>query len=339
MASTFGPQRAQGTVAKVNAQRRINTGAIAIGGSPVSATAGVPAERTLIVTGVARSGTSMVASVLREAGVFVGQFLREVVVEDAQILELLRTRNMPALRQLIGERNAAFPVWGFKLPNLHAHLRHDELALFRNPHLVLIYRDPVAVAVRGALSEHYNAIEAVAATCAAQDGLLHFMRRAGCPTLLLSYEKTLVTPQPVIDALLSFCGLAVPGDRRERLLGAVRPNRPEYLDIANSEFEGSVDGIRDGQLYGWCRQIDRMDPQRVEVLANGIVLQSALADRFREDLAHGGRGNGCHGFIADLTPYRLPADTVLRVRIRDRVLELSGSGRTLGALLERVAAG
>lgn len=323
----------------VSIQRRVNTGAIVTGIRPTTPQGGIPAQRTLIVTGVARSGTSMVASVLREAGLFLGQFVREVVVEDAQMLELLRTRNMAALRQLIGERNAAFPVWGFKLPNLHAHLRHDEVALFRNPQLILIYRDPVAVAVRGALSEHYNAIDAVAATGTAQDGLLHFMRRTGCPALLLSYEKALIAPHAMIDTLLSFCGLSVPPERRERLLAAVRPNRPEYLDIANSEFEGTIDGLMDGQLYGWCRQVDRIDPQRVDVLANGILLQSVLADRFREDLARSGIGNGCHGFLVDLLPYRLSPDTILRVRVRDRVVELTNSGRRLGAFPEFVAEG
>jgi len=339
MSETTGRSAERQDRTNLPTQRRINSGAIITRGRSPSPGPGHPAERTLIVTGVARSGTSMVANVLREAGLYLGEFLREVVVEDAQILELLRTRDMAALRQLIGERNAAFPVWGFKLPNLHALLRHDELTMFRNPYLVLIYRDPVAVAVRAALSEYYDAVEAVAATGAAQEGLLQFMHRAGCPALLLSYEKTLISPQPVIDALLSFCGLSVPASGQPNLLAAVRPNRPEYLDIANSAFEGKVDGIRDGLLQGWCRQTDRIDPQRIDILANGILLLSVVADRFREDLARLGFGNGCHGFAVDLAAHPLKPGTVLRVRIRDRVLELHGSGRTVAELTELVSSG
>ncbi len=273
----------------------------------------------------------MIAGMLREAGVFLGEFLRDVVVEDAQMLELLRNRNMPALQELIAERNEQFPVWGFKLPNLHAYLRHDEVALFRNPHLILIYRDPVAVAVRSALSEHYNALDAVTSTSGGQEALLRFTRRAGCPAMLLSYEKVLVTPHAAIDALLSFCGLSVPVKQRNRMAAAVRPNRPEYLDIANSEFAGSIDGLRDGQLYGWCCQVDRLEPQHLDILADGTLLQSVVANRYREDLANRGVGNGCHGFIVDLTPYDLPPRTVLRVRVRDRVLELAKSGQPMSS--------
>ena len=311
---------------------QINTGVIVRRLRP--AISGGPAGRTLIVTGIARSGTSMVASVLRQAGVFMGEFLREVVVEDAQMLELLRTRRMDALRRLIGERDAAHPVWGFKLPNLHAYLRHDELALFRNPHLILIFRDPVAVAVRSAMSEHYDMLEALAGATTAQDGLLHVVRRTDCPVLLLSYEKALITPHTVIESLLAFCGIAVPQQDRARLVAEVQPNRPEYLAIASSSFEGCIDGMIDGRLYGWCRQVDRLDAVQLDVLANGILLQSVLADRFRADLADGGMGNGCHGFVADLTPYRLSPDVIVRVRIRDRILELLNSGETLGALPE-----
>jgi hypothetical protein len=80
-------------------------------------------KRTIVVTGVARSGTSLVASVLKAAGLHMGDFLHDVVQEDAQMLEIVRSRDTALLRTLIQQRNAQHPRWGFKVPNLHAYMR------------------------------------------------------------------------------------------------------------------------------------------------------------------------------------------------------------------------
>lgn len=315
------------------AEPRINTGIMPIRVRTDPA-ARDPDCKTLIITGLGRSGTSMVANMLRRGGVFLGQYIHEVVVEDGQMLELIRTRTMSSLRLLIAERNAAHRVWGFKLPNLHFYLRYEELALFRNPHLIVIYRDPVAVAMRQVLSDYYDPMRALTDITGAQEALTQFTRRADCPLLLLSYEKFLITPHPVIDALLGFCGLAATEDAHRSLMQEVQPNRPEYLAVANNRFEGCIDGMFKGRLQGWCRHLDRLDPVELDVLANGILLQSVKADRFREDLANGGMGNGCHGFVMDLVPYQLSSDTIIHVRIRDRALELPNSGQRLGAFPE-----
>ena len=112
----------------------LNTGIIASIPSGAARTRKEPVKRTLIVTGIARSGTSLVATLLKEAGIFMGDFMHDVVNEDAQILELMRRRDLPTLKALIEDRNAHHAQWGFKLPNLHVYLKRDELALFRNPY-------------------------------------------------------------------------------------------------------------------------------------------------------------------------------------------------------------
>src|SRR6185312_16242886 len=151
---------------------RLNFGIIVIGAD--GRAAGRANPKTFVMSGVARSGTTLVAGLMRRAGVFLGDPLHEVVLEDAQILELLRTRSMAALQQVIARRNAAHAVWGFKLPNLHAFLRTEELALFRSPHLILVFRDPVAVTVRSAISERYQVMEELASTAAAQQSMVQF---------------------------------------------------------------------------------------------------------------------------------------------------------------------
>ena len=291
-------------------------------------------KRTLIVSGIARSGASLLAALLKAAGVFMGDFLHDVHNEDAQIVELLRRRDMDVLKQLIRERNQRHALWGFKLPNLHMHLRYGELALFRNPHLLLICRDPVAVAVRNVLSEQNGELQALAHAATALHSLAEFARLGNCPTLFVSYEKALAFPNLMLDSLGDFCGLEFDMATRARLLLEVQPNRPNYLSGASSTFEGRIDGLMNGQLYGWCCQVGRLEPVKLDLYADDRLLESVLADRFRDDLASLGVGNGCHGFFVHLDHHQLPPQAVIRMKIANRVLELENSGTRLGAFEE-----
>lgn len=286
-------------------------------------------RKTIIVTGIARSGTSLFAALLKEAGVFMGEFLHDVVHEDAQILEFLRSRDMRLLKTLIERRNTKHDLWGFKVPNLHAFLQSSEISLFRNPHLIVVYRDPVAVAVRNALSEHLDERTALLGATNAMDSLAHFIDRAECPVLMLSYEKALSFPNIVIDTVSEFCGVKVEQQTRNQLFVQIQPNRAEYLAAATRHFAGYVDGILEGQLRGWCVQVGRIEPVQLSLFADEQLVASFRADKYREDLAIGGVGNGCHGFSVNLSPFHLRGSNVIRIKVRDRVLELENSGKRL----------
>jgi hypothetical protein len=297
------------------------------------------AKRTIVVTGVARSGTSMVAAALRAAGLHMGDFVHSVVNEDAQMLEIVRSHDMGLLRSLIRERNLKHSIWGFKVPNLHAHLRYDSLDLFRNPHLVVVYRDPVAVAMRNSLSEHTEQLDGVLAASGAMQAMTRFAQQAGCPLLLLSYEKIVGFPPLLIDSLADFCGISLSPAQRAALLEQVKPNNPEYFAVASRRFLGRIDGSMDGALYGWCFEESRLTPVRLDVLADGRLLESFDADQYRADLASGGIGNGCHGFAIDLSHHKLPAGAVIRVKIAGRQLELENSGQALWAFPVHTSSG
>jgi len=287
---------------------------------------------TLIVTGVARSGTSMLAQVLNESGIYMGEHLFPVVMEDAHILTALQSGHDGLLRQIIEQRNAAHAVWGFKVPNLHAYLRAERLGWFRNPRLIVTFRDPVAVAVRDSLSEHFDVHEAMTLAAHAVIAITAFVERAGCPAMMLSYEKAIAKPTQLLQALLPFCGIQADADLMERLIRVVMPNNPAYLATANARFEGYLEGVMQDRIYGWCRQIDFMEPVLLDLFANESRIATFLADEFREDLANIGIGNGSHGFYYDISRFNLSPDTVLHIRPSRRVLELSGSGRTIREL-------
>jgi hypothetical protein len=292
---------------------------------------------TIIVTGIARSGTSMVASVLRSAGLPMGEVLHAVVEEDAEILAALQSGHDGLLRDLIRRRDARWPRWGFKVPNLHAYLLAERMAWFRRPRLVVIYRDPLAVAVRSGLSEHFNAIGQLTMIGHALTSLTAFVRRANCPTLLLSYEKVISAPDDFLDNLLPFCGLSTPREARAPLLRAIRPNNPAYLATAFTTFKGNVERIVNGSLHGWCHQVRSLVPVQMELLVDGDVVLEFQADQFREDLAASEIGNGCHGFFVDLKPLRLSDECRLSVRVRKRTVVLDGSDRTVAELAVALA--
>lgn len=292
---------------------------------------------TLIVTGVARSGTSMVSSVLSAAGVYMGEHVYDVVGEDAQVLAILQSGHHSMLKDLIKVRDAAHPVWGFKIPNLHAYMTPDQFKWFRNPRMIAIFRDPVAVAVRGALSEHIDAMEGLISTTHAITAVAEFAAMSGCPTLLLSYEKAITAPDRMLESLLSFCGVDYDAALFQTLLQSVMPNNPAYLATANRQYLGFLEGIVDGKVYGWCHQVGSLFPVSLELLADGAFVTAFDADQYRGDLATNGIGNGNHGYYLDITRYAFRPETQLTVKVRNRTVELRGSGRTVGALMGRVS--
>src|SRR5215469_16051319 len=80
---------------------------------------GATAQRTLLITGLARSGTSMLAALLQAAGVWLGDHVYQPINEDAEITQMLRARDLSRLDALIERQNADTPLWGFKMPDLH----------------------------------------------------------------------------------------------------------------------------------------------------------------------------------------------------------------------------
>jgi SAM-dependent methyltransferase len=64
----------------------------------------------------------------------------------------------------------------------------------------------------------------------------------------------------------------------------------------NVEVTGYIDACDDGTLLGWAARPGDPAPVTVEVLCDGVVLGSAIARLYREDLKAAGIGDGRHGF-------------------------------------------
>jgi hypothetical protein len=285
--------------------------------------------RTFIVTGLHRSGTSLVASILRQVGIFMGTDLNDNVHEDEALAKILIARDKEGLKRTIKERDTNYGTWGFKFPMLSDVLGYQDITLFTNPHIIVPFRDPVSVAVRRSLSDYQDPMPALRSTVDAIAAMVVFVDRLDCPTLLLSYEKSLVFPGDFISAMMRFCDLPQSNTLRERLIGLIEPNRKAYIDVVRRNFDGTIEGVANGVLRGWSHLTGSADPVALDLLVDDQPIRAFHADEFRPDLLAAGFGIGHHGFTLDLRKLAVRPDAVIRIRVAIHGIELENSGRRL----------
>jgi hypothetical protein len=289
------------------------------------------AGRTFIVTGQQRSGTSLVASVLRRVGIFMGTAINDNVHEDEALAKLLLARDREQFRRAIHERDAAYGTWGFKLPMLCDVLAPADFALFTNPHIIVPFRDPVSVAVRQTLSDYRQPMPALRGAVDALAAMVAFVDQLDCPTLLLSYEKSLVFPADFIDAIVGFCDLPRGDAMRAELIALIEPNRKAYIDGVRRQYTGIIERRSGSHLLGWSHLTGSADPVALELSADGQPVLAFQADLFRPDLLEAGYGTGHHGFELDLRGLNLRPDSIIRIQVATHGIALRNSGQPLSA--------
>lgn len=320
----------------------INSGLIALREPPPGTIRKL--SRTLVVSGVARSGTSMVARVLAGGGVFMGEHHDEVVFEDHECNEYFGRNDLAGFERLVRRRNRQRPVWGFKRPHLHVH-GPDVIASLRNPLVILTVRDPVAVAERNVISEHRDPVRCLSEATADLTAMVSFAASLPCPALLVSYEKAIQSPRALVDRLVEFCGLGlqVPPERRDALALLVEPDRPAYRASARRRFDGYLDRITGGVLHGWAWQQQVPEPLALTLFLDEAPVLDFTAADFRADLAAGGIGSGRHAFAIDLAGFAVRPETRVAVRVHDCTYALHRSGDPVavldGGLLEQFPIG
>ncbi len=291
------------------------------------------AARTLIVSGVARSGTSMVARVLDAAGVPMGDRIDDVVFEDHDFAELFNRPNLDqdALGALVRQRNDAHPVWGFKRPQIHQS-GAETISRFRNPLVIVTLRDPVAIAERYAIAEQIDARTTLSMAMGDLQEMVLFAQQLTCPVLLISYEKAVRNPARLVERLLEFCGLQRSATERQRLRRLVEPDRPAYIESARRTFGGYIDGIQGTVLGGWAYERSLGLPLAITVFRDDVPVLDGVADQYRQDLADAGIDDGRHGFSVDLAGCGFVPTSRVTVRVKDRNFALNNSGASAAEL-------
>ena len=186
-------------------------------------------HRTYIIAGIERGGTSPVAGAARVLGLYLGEGLHRNN-EDPLFVH----RGYQETIKAIELRNSTRSVWGWKFPKafLSLPLYWEHL---RNPHLIVVFRDPVAAAmghhkwsgVGMVKPTHFQLGEAQAFNSL---NLNHALT-SGTPALLISYEKWLLNTAEGIDELANFLLLKPP-------VKALKMRLLEYLNGGNyKDFE------------------------------------------------------------------------------------------------------
>jgi hypothetical protein len=80
---------------------------------------------------------------------------------------------------------------------------------------------------------------------------------------------------------------------------------------------GYLDGVRDGELFGWAIDPERpAEPAKVTAYINNRPMAEALAVYYRPDVAEQFQGSGSHGFFFDLShACEVETDAVVDVRL------------------------
>jgi hypothetical protein len=314
------------------------------------------ADSTIIISGPARSGTSLIAAIAHAGGLWLGDQLDKVMFADQEFVRainphpqlmrrlmiaarnigdpglMLRGVDSTELRRLIANRNERFQKWGFKLPNVVAQLGDSDFRLFRNPRLILVFRDPIAVAGRIAVSNRLPFMDAVNSAQRQFQANIKAIRRLKIPTLTLSHAKATADFDTLCDTIFDFCGLTCSQEHYADIRTFVAAAGAEYKRLMNGPVYGYVDEYRDGALTGWCRLPKNNDAVSVDIVISGTRVTTVRADIYRQDLYELGFGTGRHGFRAELPLTAVDPNASVQAVVTGTGYTLENSGRLLSEL-------
>lgn len=165
-------------------------------------------NKTVVVLGVARSGTSMVASVLNELGVFLGNKKDHAVFEDVEIANALEQNKIDVFKELVTKRNKDYNLWGWKRPSSFDHIDLINKHV-RNPHFIIVFRDPLAISIRNKISMNSNVLDTIGQTQERYLKIIKFIQKTKHPCLLVSYEKAIAKKLKFIHSLSEFLTIKI----------------------------------------------------------------------------------------------------------------------------------
>jgi len=279
-------------------------------------------EKTIIVSGVARSGTSMVAQVLEEMGVFMGNEKNNSSYEDIQIARLMEDGSEGKnLKRFIQKRNQEFEVWGFKRPKAVEYI-HGLEHQFRNPYYIILFRDILAISIRNNISVGTKLLPNLKKTHQRIQKVLEFLSQTDKPCLLISYEKALLNREYFIKYLATFVGLEANDERILKAINGIQLNKPQYLYSSRlKKFSGEVVACRpNGKLVGWAtHSVRKKEPIELELWIDKQNVANFIADlpnaQFLPKKGNGKRkGMGFRFNIVEYLPPGKKAEIIVKVK-------------------------
>jgi hypothetical protein len=182
-------------------------------------------DKTYIIFGIGRGGTTMVAGVSKLCGLDIGQDLPINLEDDdfnAHILNKRGIKPIPHIISSLEKRYQTKKIWGWKFPRAIAYLPAIREHV-KNPHLILVSRDPMATATREILSGTPKML-AIEIVLRLQSRNMELVKEWEAPTLIVSYEKSIQYPERFISDLCQFLCVEKPADTSE-ILTFMRPGQ------------------------------------------------------------------------------------------------------------------
>ena len=249
-------------------------------------------KKTVIVLGIARSGTTMLAEILSSIGIFMGEKLG-AVKEDVELANMIEREELEKAKHLINIRNQYYDIWGWKRPEAFEYydLWKD---LFRNPYIIIIFRDPLSVALRNMKSMNLDVMKGLNLYQKKLSRLIYFIdkiKEENIPIMLISYEKALLNAKEFLENLFDFLDLNKNEEKLlNKALSAINPSSEKYLDEARiTKAIGAVDVITEKHCNGWAFYVHRPEvPAKIKVYVNGNMVGETLANLHRKDIKEKG---------------------------------------------------
>ena len=167
--------------------------------------------RTIVVTGIGRSGTTGMMTALLNMGLQNRGRQRQDTLDDWGIGELID--NFPEtsekLQEEIKRRNELEEVWGFKWPQMY--LNPNSFTYFQNPRFIVLLRSTFDISLRNGLAvktgKERSVVQWFDEINEWQRLLYKWIARSSYPMLLVSCEKLHLRPKPIIEKVAEFAGL------------------------------------------------------------------------------------------------------------------------------------
>ena len=259
-----------------------------------------PESQCVVVLGRPRGGTTMTTSLVQAAGFFMGSNLT-VTIEDPNFMDILKNEkpNGKAFMDLVDLRMKSYLKWGFKFPFSHnLHLLEN----ISNIRYVVVFRDSFATSYRNHISVGVHYIDGLRINNNVERRILDFIIATKNPVFLFSYEKALLHPKDICQALAEFLGVQIDERTIGSMLEKISPSDPAYLEKTKPYISFHIDRIGPERISGWALNKQAFNiPIEVKISVDGIVTLSALANVFRPDLKKAFGTTGNHGFSFDVS--------------------------------------
>lgn len=165
-------------------------------------------SKTVMLAGLSRGGTSATAAVIDALGVHLGEtsdgHFETVVFKRWPF----RDDDWGNILDYIHQADSQYENWGTQVWHNPAHIARIGSAM-RNPHLVLVFRDPVALVQRHLQTLEYgkDSEELLLTIPMQQARLWDIARTAEIPTLLVSFGRLRASPEETIQHIAAFLEL------------------------------------------------------------------------------------------------------------------------------------